>query len=204
MSEERTSRKGRFTSRLRDWRWWAVTVVAALGVWGYLPTRPLSPHSGDGEFADTTVRGRLCVGGPSLFDFRGYSVTMPGFDLAADYRAEYRVSGLPDIGRDCTLYLRIDEPEATWMARDEKQRRLRAWLRLEVAEEGGRVVRLDEGRLGEWRWGFAEGQHLLYKLHGSTVRPARGQAYVIRVTYTGDEALAGLQGRCSLACGPRP
>jgi hypothetical protein len=179
-----------------------VVVVVAV-VWGYLPSRPLTAHVGDGEFAETTVRGRLFPGGPSLFDFRGYSVTFPSFDLTADHRAEYRVSRLPEIGRHCTLYLGVDDPGARWFARDQEQRRLQARLRLEVVDEDGEVICLDEAPLGQWNWSFVDGQHRLSQLYGSRFRPSHDRAYVFRLSYTGDERLAGLRGYCYLGCGPK-
>jgi hypothetical protein len=165
--------------------------------------RPLPAHTGDGEFTETTVRGRLCPGGPSLFDFRGYSVTFSSFDMAADYRAEYRVAHLPDIGRKCVLFLGIDDPSFVWFARDDKQRLFHSRLCLEVVDGDGEVICQDEAPLGRWNWSFGDGQHRLSQLYGSRFTPAHDRAYTIRVTYAGDKVLSGCRGYCYLECGPR-
>jgi hypothetical protein len=190
--------------RKKWWRW-VVPVFLAVIVWRWLPLRPLPAHTGDGEFADITVRGRLFPGGPSLYDFHGYSVTFPSFDMTADHCAEYRVSRLPEIGLDCRLYLGIDDPGLKWWARDEEQRQLRAWLRLEVVDEKGEVIHQGEGRLGKWQWGMWDWQHRLYPKDAPfrlSFRPAHHQTYLFRMKYTGDEALAGRRGYCYLQCGP--
>lgn len=186
-------------------RWLVIGALVVLLLWRWLPLRPLLPHKGDGEFADVTVRGKVCVPcGPSLWDFRAYSVTFPDFDLTADHRAEYTVAGLPEIGRDCMLYLAIDDPVAEWMARDEKIRPLRAHLLMEIVREDGEVIRRGEGALGQWTWGFSDGKHRLYQLSSLLqFPPSHAEAYTFRVSYTGDQTLAGLRGYCYLLCRQR-
>src|SRR5262245_44462481 len=121
---KQSSQKGRFFARLRDWRWWLVVFVAIL-IWRSLPLRPLPAHDGDGEFTENTVRGRLFpFAGPSVWDFRGYTVAMPAFDLGGPHRAEYRVARLPDIGPHCVVYLAVDDPQGQWFFQDRQQRAL--------------------------------------------------------------------------------
>jgi hypothetical protein len=191
-------------ARFYAWRWWILVFFLAIIVWRCLPLRPLPAHTGDGEFTENTVRGRLfSVYGPSLWDFRGYFITFPGFDMTADSRAEFRVAHLPQIGPDCRLILGVNDPGCKWFARDQEQRQLRARLHLEILDARGEVIRQADGRLGEWVWGFWNGQHRLQQ-SSLEFSPSHDQEYTFRLTYTGDEALAGLRGYCYLECGPRP
>jgi hypothetical protein len=106
---------------------------------------------GDGEFADLSWRARAC--GIPVFNVRGFSVSMPRFDLGHDYSADYRVSHLPDIGLPCQLYLAIDDPQDRWLMRDDDIHGLRGSLTLVALDGSGEVVCHEEGLLSGYVWG---------------------------------------------------
>jgi hypothetical protein len=201
---KQTSAKGRFVARLGGWRWWVVVGVVVAVVWWYMLPARMSPHTGDGEFADLSVPIRLCcVVEPPVFIVRGYSVTFSDFDMGADYGAEYRVTNLPDISRDCKLYLGIDDHKGEWFTRTEKIRRLHADLGLEVVDGNGDVLCQANGPLINWVWGFWHGQCRLHQMSALSFSPTHDQTYTFRLKYTGDKALTGLRGYCYLECGAR-
>jgi hypothetical protein len=155
-------------------------------------------------FADLPWRPRIL--GVPILDVRGYSISMPAFDMGGPHRAEYRVSQLPDIGRDCTLYLAIDDPGGRFLFQDSEVSRLRGVLRLEVMNAQG-VIHRAEGPLWDWTWNHRadEPRHRLYQSHAFLELPPRaGQEYTLRISYSGDELLAGFRGYCYLECGRRP
>lgn len=76
-----------------------VIAVAVLGVCFYFGKQmfwlpALTAHQGDGAFADISRRA-----GPLAIP--GYSVTLPEFELAKPFEAEYHLTRLPNIGRQC-------------------------------------------------------------------------------------------------------
>jgi hypothetical protein len=146
--------------------------------------RPLSAHHGDGTFADITRR--------TPFALPGYTVSMPAFDLALPHQAEYRMSRLPDIGRDCGLFLAIRDPDDGWWGRD--QAHLAGELRLELLDAEGRAVVRVNGRLGEYIWCGKRELSALYQPRKSFFRPDSRQEYRARVWYTPDPRLAGYEG----------
>jgi hypothetical protein len=188
--------------RIWRWRWWiVVAAVVAVVAWRCWPLGPLQAHTGDGTFADLSWRARAF--GVPVFDVRGFSVSMPGFDMGDPHQDEYRVASLPDIGRDCMLYLAIDDPQYQWLGRDSEIHQLRGRLRLEVIDGRGEVVRQAEGPLGEWVWGNWRGAHRLHKMFAMSFPARHDQEYTLRVSYSGDQALAGMRGYCYLECGAR-
>ena len=190
-------------NRRRSRRWWLLVVVAVAAFAGYrfLPPKALPAHSGDGEFTDLSWRARAC--GVPVIDVRGYAVSMPRFNLGQDYTAEYRVARLPDIGRECRLYLAIDDPQDRWLFRDDEICKLRGALRLEVIDANGDVVYHSEGPLSSYVWGNWFGAHRLYQLEAERFLPDPGNEYTLRVVYQADPALAGYCGYCYLECHPK-
>lgn len=173
--------------------------MLALVIWRCLPMRPLQAHTGDGTFTDLSWRGRAC--GVPVFEVRGFSVSMPTFDMGESHHAEYRVAHLPDIGRECMLYLAIDDPQHQWLFNDGEICQLRGHLRLEVLDEQGQVICQAEGALGKWVWGNWRGAHRLHQMFALSFSAIHDQEYTLSVLYSGDRALAGLRGYCSLECG---
>jgi hypothetical protein len=184
----------------RRWRWGlAVAPVVAVGAWWCSCLGPLHAHTGDGTFADLSRPIWAC--GIPVFNLRGYSVSMSGFDMSDPHHAEYRVAGLPNIGEKCMLYLAMDDPEDKWLMQYAAIRKLSGHLRLEALDEQGELLCHAEGPLSEWIWGNWRGAHRLYKLHALSFRARRGREYTLRLSYEGDRALAGMHGYCYLECG---
>src|SRR5205809_1111079 len=118
------SGEGSTVARSRGW-WRRLAVVAAVSTiaWWCWPPRPIQPPTGDGTFTDLSWRV-WAFGVVPAFDVRGYAVSMPGFDLGEPHRAAYHVARLPAIGRDCTLYLAIDDPQNVWLFKDREIKEL--------------------------------------------------------------------------------
>jgi hypothetical protein len=190
-------------ARPRRWKWWLLgATVAALVAWWCWPLRPLQAHTGDGAFTDLSWQARA-LGFP-VFTMRGFSVSMPGFDMGESRQAEYHIAHLPDAGHDCMLYLAIDDPQGKWLGKGREIERVRGRLRLEVADARGQVMSQAEGALAEWVWGYWRGAHRLYQMDASSFSARGDQEYTLQVSYTGDSALAGMRGYCYLECrGPK-
>jgi hypothetical protein len=188
-------------SSRRRWILGAVAVAVAAAV-GYrcLPLTPLSAPEGDGEFTDLSWRARAC--GVPVIDVRGFAVSMPRFDLGKDHTAEYRVARLPDIGRECMLYLAIDDPQGRWFMRQDEIPKLRGSLTLEVIDGDGSVVSHAEGPLSAYVWGYWRAADRLYQMDASSF-PTRSSKYTLRVVYQTDPALATYWGYCYLECKAR-
>jgi hypothetical protein len=140
-----------------------------------------------------------------ILNFRGFAVSMPPFDLGKDHTASYRVSRLPDIGRECQLYLAIDDPRHRWNFRDKEIRKLHGSLRLEVVDGQGATIGQSVGPLSDHVWGFWRDAHRLYHEQMGRLRfPARAdEEYTLRVVYQADPSLEGYEGYCYLECGGR-
>ena len=188
--------------RRRSRRWWLIGLVAVALAVGYrcLPLTPLPAHEGDGEFTDLSWRVRAC--GVPVIDVRGFAVSMPRFDLGQDHTDEYRVARQPDIGRECGLYLAIDDPQGRWLMRDDEIRKLRGSLTLEVIDDDGRVIRRAEGPLSAYIWGYWQGADRLHQMD-ALFFPIRPNQYTLRVTYQADPILATWWGYCYLECKAR-
>jgi hypothetical protein len=189
--------------RRRSRRWWFLGGVAVAAAIGYrcLPLAPLPAASGDGEFTDLSWRARACF--VPVIDVRGYAVTMPRFELGKDHTAAYRVARLPDIGRQCNLYLAIDDPQGRWLMRDEEIRELRGKLRLEVIDGDGRVIHHADGPLSDYIWGYWREANRLHQTDALSFRPQPNEEYTLRVVYQADPTLATYWGYCYLECGGR-
>jgi hypothetical protein len=191
-------------NRRKSRLWWLLGVVVVVAAVGYhcRPLEPLHAHSGDGEFTDLSWRSRFWGVFP-VFDVRGFAVSMPGFDLGKDHTASYRVNHLPDIGRECMLYLAIDNPQDQWITRGEELRKLRGSLMLEVIDGDSKVIYHAQGSLSDYIWAWWNGKTLLYQLDALSFASRPSEEYTLRVIYHADPGLALYQGYCYLACGGR-
>jgi len=106
----------------------------------WLPS--ISSHEGDGTFRDLSHRaGPLAV--------RGYCISMPEFDLANPYQAEYRLANLPNIGKECGVHLAIrDHDDRLWGETQGFDGR----LELEMLDKQRHSVLAVRGRLGDFIW----------------------------------------------------
>jgi hypothetical protein len=166
--------------------------VAAAGVlvclrlgWAAFVMPLLTPHEGDGTFADISRR--------AVFVMPGYAISMPAFDLGESHQAEYRVSRLPDIGRDCGLYLAFHTDDNRWW-QGTTSSRVGGHLRLELLDADDQTVVNVSGKLGKYIWYGRGDLCALYKLHESFFRPDSRQEYRARIWYTPDSQLAGYKG----------
>jgi hypothetical protein len=189
-------------ARYQGWlRWLIVAAVVGTTAWWFWPLRPIQPPTGDGTFTDLSWRVPLLPGLP-LYTVRGYAVALPAFDLGQPHSAEYRVGRLPDIGRECALYLAVDDPGVRWLGRDQEIRKFRGRLRLRLTVVRGEELR-PEGRLSEWVWGHWKGAHRLYQMSAVSFTPRPDALYTLRVDWDGEAGLAGVRAYGYLECGGR-
>jgi hypothetical protein len=152
---------------------------------------PIAPHRGDGQFQDISHRA-----GP--FRLRGYTISMPEFDLGQPHQQEYRLADLPELGPECGVHLAVRGRNGGWGT---NATRLNGELRLELINSKGNVVVNVSGKLGDYTWwGFGD-MHALYQLRRSFFRPDRREEYRLRFSYTPDPKLAGYRGFVYLRCG---
>jgi hypothetical protein len=116
---------------------------------------------------------------------------MPEFDLGKPHRAEYRLAGLANIGRNCGVHLAIRDHDRRWWG---ETRQLEGQLRMEMVNSRGQSVVNVSGRLGDYRWwGFSD-LHSLYQIDKSFFIPDSEEEYRLRIFYAPDERLAGYTG----------
>ncbi len=178
---------------------WKLTFVLAAGIatlsfcawfsWESFVLRPVPPHQGDGEFEDLSFRY-----GP--FAVRGYSISMPAFDLGDSFKAEYRISGLTQIRQKCGVYLAVRDPQFIGFAADGGE------LHFEVTDSMGRSVVKVGGNLSEFiHWQAGDEFHGFYQMEKSFFNPDRREEYRIRISYTAGRKLAGHKGFVYVRCG---
>jgi hypothetical protein len=162
---------------------------------------PLTGYRGDGTFQDRTRRS-----GPLLI--RGYDISMPEFDLGRPFEAEYRVAGLPDIGKKCGIYLAM--PFKPRLSDTDK---IGGSLGFELLDSHDRTLAKASGKLGEYIWAEG-GKYELYQLkesprrketpaptEDSFFRPDPKEEYRLRVTYVPPPELEEREGYVWLRCG---
>lgn len=146
-------------------------------------------HQGDGVFADLSGKA-----GPLI---RGYAISMPEFDLGEPFKAEYRLSKVPSIGRECGVYLVIPRRAGEFL-KDEKH--CDGSLRLELTDSRGSTVMSADGRLGDYTWALG-GRYELYQLDETFFTPDPAEQYVLRVSYEPDPRLEHMHGHIYLQSG---
>jgi hypothetical protein len=152
--------------------------------------RLLTPHKGDGLYnpVATTIYG-------GLFTSRGYTVTFPSFDPGKPHEAVYHFTGLPDIGRDCEIYLGV----GSRLPPDEQ-----AQLVLELSNDRGEIVFRAEGSGREFQaWGPSRGFYELYQPGAHCFRPVTEEQYALRVKYSPGVGSSVEIARVVLWCGGR-
>lgn len=143
---------------------------------------PTSPRS-DGVFADLSgFHGPVYI--------RGYSITMPEFDLGTAQQAEYQLNDVRDIGKKCGIYLAIIPRDGKIV---DETANYNGRLQLELKDSKGISVVSVDGRLGEYIW--AQGGNCeLYQLDKSFFDPDPNEKYTLRLTYSPDSKLNGMRG----------
>jgi hypothetical protein len=180
-------------------RRWFVVIVALILVptgvsfiYSACALPPIAPHRGDGVFADISRRA-----GP--FPLRGYTVTMPEFDLGQPFQAEYHLAGLTDIGQTCGVHLAFLDPR--WSIDDQAIKQMAGELRIEVSDSQGRSVLEVTGRLSDYIWAGVGDLRYLYQMNKSFFRPERREEYRLEFSYTPGARLEGRKGFVHLRCG---
>jgi hypothetical protein len=157
---------------------------------GPIGPAPLAAHRGVGKFEDLSGKA-----GPFI---RGYSISLPVFDLSSPHEAEYELAELPNIQKECGVYLAILHDEGTPWLRETKD--IDGELLLELVDAGGNAVVNVSGPLGDYIW--AQGSRFeLYQLDKSFFVPDPKQEYKLRVSYSPDPRLSGMRGFVYLRCG---
>lgn len=148
-----------------------------------------TPHRGDGAFANSSwFFGPVYV--------RGYTISMPKFNLGAPHEATYELSDLANIREKCGVYLAIEHPASEI---DEKQ--VEGFLKWELMNSKGEIVMTAEGRLGDFIWSDGTPSYKLYKLNETFFTPDSNEDYRLRITYLPDPQLDGAKGFVYLRSG---
>jgi len=171
-----------------------IAIAACLLLGGFFIARhlllpPVPAHRGDGSFRDTSFFFWV-------LPIRGYSITMPEFDLSQPIEAEYRLASLTDIGKECGVYLAIRDRQ--WSG---ETKQIGGQLRFELLDSQGHVVTDVSGRLGEFWWATSGRRSELYQLDKSFFTPRSGEEYRLRLFYTPDPSLVGHKGFVYLRSG---
>jgi hypothetical protein len=211
--------------RMASTRLWLVLVC--LSVSGCLSVRPLPPHQGDGIFQDTSWRFPYNHLGVPV---RGYQVLFPEFNLGEAYDAEFKVEGLPDIGKEVGVYLLLSDPDGKVQKEEERRRDemmrqgnqdglnslkyefkygLSAVWEFEVCDSQNHVVTSVKKPLSDLTWSTPS-RHKGYGIYafvsptdgkGSHFKSRKGEHYTLRVHYRPDEKLRPFRGQIYFECG---
>jgi hypothetical protein len=175
-----------------------LVVVALTGIrWIMMPT--VRPHQGDGEFKNISWRFPYPYFGLPI---AGYTIDFPRFDLAKEFHDSYRLADLPILENQPMIYLAVTDPDKRW--RDAAARRkLTARVQFEVRDEQGKLVYEVDQSLGKMIWADPEGGKGSYGVYMLEPRfiPRGGARYLLRVHYTPDSALSGMEGFVHIRCG---
>jgi hypothetical protein len=143
----------------------------------------------------------------SPLEVPAYSISFPEFDLGKRHEATYKVSSLPSIGKSCTLFLAVEDPDNRWFMRDDEISQLTGKLMIEVLDARGNVLSRAEDKLGRFVWGNWLGAHRLYYMPEQDPQPRfipdPSEKYTCRIKYSGDPQLDSLKGYLYFQCGPR-
>jgi hypothetical protein len=153
----------------------------------------IRPHQGDGVFQDLSWRA-------GIFPITGYSISFPEFDLANEYQASFRFSGVPNIRKKCGVYLAIRDPKGYW-DEDERIKQLKATMQLELLDSRGATVLKVRGKLKDFIWYGSRDIHGLYRLKESFFSPETAEEYTLKIAYRPDPKLASFKGFGYLLCG---
>ena len=169
----------------------ALLICLLLGWWLFrMP--PIPSHRGDGLFEDLSRR-------MGIFPMRGYRISMPEFDMARQFEAEYQLAGLSDIGCEAVLYLGIhDAPEDEFHLPSGNGK-----VRLELVDSRGRARVNVSGRLDWYTCMVTTHLLALYMLPGSRFTPEPKEEYRLHLSYSPDPNLAGYKGFAYIQCGGR-
>ena len=171
-----------------------LVVVAVLGV-GVAIAKSLFwmpavlPHRGDGAFANISQRvGPLAV--------PGYSIAMPEFDLTKPFQAEYRIANMPDIGRECGVYLAFHDSDHKYWDGPGSGR-----IEIELVDSRRTSIIKVAGGTEHFIWYGFQDIHAAYQLHRSFFAPNVDEEYTVRVSWEPGTLAAPFKGFIYLECG---
>lgn len=165
--------------------------------WSACSLPPIPEHQGDGVFRNISRR----IG---LIPLPGYTISMPEFDLTQPFQAEYKVSGLTNLGRKCGVYLAFDDPELNLAKPIGQEKERPPTLSLMLTDSRGRTVVDAKGNLHEFIWSSAGSRIMLYQMERSFFHPNINEEYTLRIAYTPDPAFAGYRGFVLLESSSHP
>jgi hypothetical protein len=162
---------------------------------------PLPPHHGDGTFKD--ISWRFSPDGLLSFPLYGYEIVFPTFNLGDKYETEFKMTDLPDIGKDVVVYLCVADPEHRYRS-DAARDRLIARVQFDISDEYGKLVCHVAKPLAKMYWADPEGGadcYGLYSLPESVFVSRKGTQYRLHVRYLPDPQLACFRGFVYIRCG---
>jgi hypothetical protein len=129
-------------------------------------------YSGDGVL---TICSNLLAQGYAI-DFSRHPANQP-FD------ATYKLSHVPQVGRDPYIYLRFPSHHSV-VGLDDTKKRVTASFRAAVVDASGAQTHSLDLPLSEAVWTDAGGAYAAYRLYDSQFHFAVGQTYSLHVSYT--------------------
>jgi hypothetical protein len=167
-----------------------------------LPSFP--PYRGDGLFLDRTR-----IYPPIHWVVPGYGISLPEFDLDCPKEAEYRLVGLPDVGRCCIVYFAVRGPGRLPLEMElrETLEPLEAAARVEVMDSSRNRLAIQDGKLSTYiiSWHGDLDFQMLYQAKVGTksfeefvskcaFRPVASETYIVRLSYLPSAKLRGYRG----------
>ena len=111
---------------------------------------------------------------------QGFEIGFPGFDPSQPYRADYRISNVPQVSRTPRLCVAFRSRESMGYG-SELMRRLTARIRVNVKGSHGQRYVVD---LTPSRWGSSSPDLFhIYEAKPSGLRLERGESYSLSVEY---------------------
>ncbi len=116
--------------------------------------------------------------------------------MAEPFQAEYRIANVPEIGRECGVYLAFHDPDGRCSGAPGPGE-----LQLELFDARGKSTVKVAGGTGDFIWYGFRDVHAAYQLHRSFFVPSTDEDYTVRVSWEPGPKLAPYKGFVYLECG---
>jgi hypothetical protein len=114
---------------------------------------------------------------------QGYAIDFSRHPSDQPFSATYKVSQVPQIGRDPYVYLRFPSHHSV-VGLDDTKKRVTASFHVDLSDASGAQTHSLDLPLAEAIWTDAGGAYAAYRLYDSQFYFAAGQSYSLHVSYT--------------------